>query len=109
MGPDRMEVLCTKKQDLAAPKQSRKRLVPVESKIRTYHGRVWSERPAERPGGGGSGIRPGNESPPPLQGTEKMSPQRFSRSTNRRNPMQTDGGTKSAVDNRFISGISPGR
>ena len=39
----------------------------------------------------------------------ETSPLRLSRSTNKRNSMLTDGGTKSAVDQRFISGLSPGR
>ena len=41
--------------------------------------------------------------PRTLQGIEDTSPERFSRSRNKRNPMETDGGTKPAVDNRFIT------
>ena len=38
---------------------------------------------------------------------EETSLQRLSRSTNKRIPMQNDGGTKSAVDPRLIIGLSP--
>ena len=67
--------------------------LPVESKTRTYHGRVGSERPAERPGGVGQDWVPTelfaqetkvHRSP---QAIEETSLQRLSRSTNKRNPM----------------------
>ena len=58
---------------------------------RTYHGRVRSERPAERPGGVGQDWVPTElfaqetKVPCTLQGIEETSLQRFSRSTNKRN------------------------
>ena len=66
---------------------------PVESKTRTYHGRVGSERPAERPGEVGQDwvptelIAQETKVYHSLQGIEKTSLQRLSRSTNMRNPM----------------------
>ena len=66
---------------------------PVESKTRTYHGRVGSERPAERPGGVGQDWVPTElfaqetKVHRSLQGIEETSLQRLSRSTNKRNPM----------------------
>ena len=66
---------------------------PVESKTRTYHGRVGSGRPAERPGGVGQDWVPTElfaqeaKVPCTLQGIEETSLQRLSRSTNKRNPM----------------------
>ena len=41
-----------------------------------------------------------------LQGIVDNCPERFFASANKGNPMQTDGGTKPAVDNRFIHGSS---
>ena len=43
-----------------------------------------------------------------LQGIEETCLQPTSRSTNKQNPMSTEGVTKSAVDHCFISGLSPG-
>ena len=66
---------------------------PVESKTWTYHERVGSERPAERPGGVGQDWVPTElfaqetKVHRSLQGIEEPSLQRLSRSTNRRNPM----------------------
>ena len=54
-------------------------------------------------------IRPGNESQLFPLSHRKMSLQRLSKSTNKRNAMYTDGGTKSTGDDRFIGGLSPGR
>ena len=42
-------------------------------------------------------IRTGNRSPPFFKGIEDTSLQRFPRTTNKRNPMLTDGGTKPIV------------
>ena len=66
---------------------------PVESKTRTYHGRVGSGRPAERPSGVGQDWVPTQLFAQEtnvyhiLQGIEETSLQRLSRSTNKRNPM----------------------
>ena len=59
---------------------------PVESKTRTYHGRVGSWRPAERPGGIGQDRVPTKFF---AQETHvyRTLPKRYSRSTNKRNPM----------------------
>ena len=65
----------------------------VEPKTRTYHGRVGSERPTERPGGVGQDWVPTKlfaqetKVHRSLQGIEETSLQRLSRSTNMRNPM----------------------
>ena len=67
--------------------------VPVESETRTYHGRVGSGRPAERPGGVGQDRVPTElfaqktKVYRTLQQIVEMSLQRLSRSTNKRNPM----------------------
>ena len=66
---------------------------PVESKTRTYHGRVGSGRPAGRPGGVGQDWVPtelfAQETKVPCtpQGIEKTLLERLSRSTSKRNPM----------------------
>ena len=66
---------------------------PVDSKTRTYHGRVGSERTAGRPGGVGQNRTPTQYSaqetsaPRTLQGFANKSLERLSRSTNKRNPM----------------------
>ena len=80
---------------------------PVESKNRTYHWCVGMERTGGWPGGVGQDWMPTElfaqetSLPRTLQSIEDTSPCP-PRSTNKRNPMQTDGGTKPAVDNRFI-------
>ena len=62
-------------------------------KTRTYHGRVGSGRPAERPGGVGQDFVPTKlfpqetQVPCTLQGIAQMSREGLSRSTNKRNPM----------------------
>ena len=88
-----LDVLCTKKvlqgHTNVGPLFSK----PVESKTRTYHGRVGSGRPAKRPGGVGQDWVPTElfaqetKVHRTLQGIEETSLQRFSRSTNKRNPM----------------------
>ena len=66
---------------------------PVESKTRTYHGRVGSGRPAERPGGVGQDWVPTElfaketKVQRTFQRIEDTTLQRLSRSTNKRNPM----------------------
>ena len=92
-----------------------KKQKPVESETRTYHGRVGSGRPAERPGGVGQDCVPTELFAQKkkvyctLQTHQEMSLQRVSRSTNKRNSMLTDGETKSPVDLRYITGLSAGR
>ena len=69
------------------------RIQPVESKTRTYHGRFGSGRPAGRPGGVGQDWVPTElfaqetQVPCTLQGIEETPLERFSRSTDERNPM----------------------
>ena len=66
---------------------------PAESKTRTYHRRVGTERLAERPGEVGQDWVPTElftqeeKVHRTLQGIEETSLQRFSRSTNKRNLM----------------------
>ena len=67
---------------------------PVESKTRTYHGRVEAlGGTAERPGGIGQDCVPTElfaqetQVPCTLQGIAETALERFSRSTNKRNPM----------------------
>ena len=68
-------------------------MVPVEPKTRTYLGRVGSGRTAEQRGGVGQDWMPTElfaqetSVPRTLQGIEDTSPERLSRSTNKRNPM----------------------
>ena len=64
----------------------------VESKTRTYHGRVGSGRTAGRRGGAGQDWMPTDQNaqetsvPRTPQGIDATSPECFSRSTNKRNP-----------------------
>ena len=87
----------------------------VQSKTRTYYERVGSGRTAGRRGGAGQNGTPTEQFAQKtsvartLQGIEYTSSERFSRSTNKRNPMLTDGGTQRAVDERLISGLSAGQ
>ena len=65
----------------------------VESKTRTYHGRVGTERTARRRDGVGQNWTPTEQFaqetriPRTLEGIEKILHELFSRSTNKRNPM----------------------
>ena len=78
-----------------------------------------SRRGARRSGGAGSGRTVRQQNcylkkilPRTLQSIEDTSRERLSRSTNKRKSlilctyMQTDGGTKPAVDNRYIRGLT---
>ena len=66
---------------------------PVESKTRTYHGRVGSRRTAGRRGSAGQDGMPTEQFaqetsvPRTPQSIENTSPERLPRSTNKRNPM----------------------
>ena len=82
-------------------------ITPVVSKTLTYHGRVGAGRcTAGRRGRAGLTGRCAQELPvlDALQTIEDNPPGRLSGSTNKRTPMQTDGGTKPAVDQRLTSG-----
>ena len=93
---------------------SRKQDLPVESKTRTYHGQVWSGRTAGRRVGAQQDRTP---TKPLAQDTSviriskasKKYRECFSRSTNKRNFIYTDGGTQRPVDNRMISSVVAGR
>ena len=89
----------------------------VESKTRTYHGRFGSaRRTAERRGAAGldrTGPRrvgwPRSHLslyPPRVSWTTVLNAPLLARTNG--NPMETDGGTKPTVDNRFIRGFSAG-
>ena len=86
----------------------------VESKTRTYHGGVGSGRTAGWRGGVGQDWMPRElfaqetSLPRPFQSIADTAPERHPRRTDKRNPIQTDGGTKSPVDSRFITGSSGG-
>ena len=72
----------------------------VESKTRTYHGRVGSGRTAGWRGGVGQDWVPTElfaqetSLPRTHQSNEDKSPERLSRSTNKRNPIETECGKK---------------
>ena len=77
----------------------------------------WAGRVGEPGGAAGQGrarlrangtIWPGTKVHRIFQSIEDTSLQRFSRNTNKRNSMYTDGKTKPTVDHRFISGLSAG-
>ena len=97
-------------------------LLPVESKNRTYHGRIGSERPAERPGGVVQNCMPtelfaqDTKFHRSHQGIKKTTPERLSRSTKseilckpteKQNLRLTRG--LSPVYHRFITCLSAGR
>ena len=80
-------------------------IAPVESKTRTYHGLVGSGRRTAGRGGGAGQDRTPTERfaqettvPRTFQGIEHTYPELLPRSTNKRNPMYSGGGTKSAFD-----------
>ena len=85
---------------------------PVESKTRTYHRRARSGRTAGWQGGVKQDWMPTElfakqtSFPRTFQTIENTSLECFPRNTNKQNPMQTDGGTKPAIDNWFITGLS---
>ena len=113
----RCQISCTPSSNNFLSYLHRRRLFfhlrPVESQTRTYHGRAGSgRRAAGRQGGTGLGrtgrrrIDSPRRQPLPgtLQGIVESCLECLFRSTNKRNPMKTDGGTKTADDQRFIRG-----
>ena len=78
--------------------------IPRAGRVRAAHGGV-----AGRGGAGQGGTQTDRFAqdttvPRTRQGMVHTCPERFLRSTNKRNPMKTDGGTKLVFDPRFISG-----
>ena len=96
-------------------KRNRMLTESVEFKTRTYHGRFGSGRTAGRQSGVGGNlaltelVAQKTRVARSFQGIEETTLERLSRSTTSEILCKPNAGTKSAVDSRFMRGLSPGR